>query len=64
MPNFIKQRRNALASSLVQPGEGVKFHNERASPILGPASSAIVWELSEVGGVGGTRAPNDEVERQ
>ena len=60
-PNFIKHRRSTPTSSLVQPGEGVKFHNERASPIFGPASSAIVTR----GGVKGATSANarDEVLR-
>ena len=41
MPNFMRQRRSVAHSSLVQPGDGVKFHRDRASPILGPAVSAM-----------------------
>eukprot|EP00982_Pelagococcus_subviridis_P002453 18803-Pelagococcus_subviridis.AAC.5 len=44
MPNFMRHRRSFATSSSFHPGDGVKFHRLRASPIFGPASSAIVNE--------------------
>jgi hypothetical protein len=42
MPNFSSASFSANTSSFVQPGEGVKFHSDAASPILGPRTPSML----------------------